>query len=90
MQNVLHNNKVNRTYTVTVYICSVYTYVHGCVTGLRIEETADYIGNVKNCSLNQYRVLQFLGKGAFGNVTPVRMIKGCLQVAVVATKNCMP
>jgi hypothetical protein len=79
LQNILlHSNKVNRTCKVTVYICSVYTYAYGCVIGLRREETANNLGNEKKCSLDQYHVLQFLGKGAFGNVTLVkRMSAGC-------------
>jgi hypothetical protein len=63
-----------------VYICSVYTYANGCVIGLRREETADNIGNEKIYSLDQYHVLQLLGKGASGNITLVKRISaGCKQ-----------
>jgi serine/threonine protein kinase len=54
------------------------SYVHGCVIGPQREVKADGSGNEKNCSLDQYRTLQFLGRGAFGNVTLVsRMSTGC-------------
>jgi serine/threonine protein kinase len=59
------------TYRVTVYICSVSTYVHGCFIGLQEEETADNAGNGK-CSLKQYHPLKFLGRGGFGNVRLVK------------------
>ena len=40
--------------------------------GLQEEETADNIGNEEMCSLDQYHMVNFLGKGACGNVTLVR------------------
>jgi serine/threonine protein kinase len=62
-----------------VYICSVSAYAHGCFIGLQKEEkTTDIAENEEECSLSQYRLVKFLGKGGYGNVTLVkRMSASC-------------
>jgi len=62
-------NGVNRTYRVTVYICSVDNYAHCCVTGLEVERTAR-VENEK-FSLEDYHSIKFLGRGSFGSVSLV-------------------
>jgi hypothetical protein len=71
VKHLLLSNTVNRTYRVTVYICSVSTYVHGCFIGLQEEETADNTGNGK-CSLKQYHPVKFLGRGGCASVRLVK------------------